>query len=552
MHAGVGRLLLSSELRDGVIGAKATRRTAFVIAGGHALTARHCSADGRQTDPLWLRLPAPGDEFGTVDLPMRLIDDDAALDVAVLGVDPDRAARGDTSRESAAELLSRVPPLPVGLPATAGDLIRTEGYPRDARDGGLAFTGRVVDSAARLQRSRAYALQLQIEELAASVPHGPGGHSGGPVLAGETGLVVGVVRAYPPDDTRDYAVGGSLLASRAQDIATKLPAVREAFAQRCRDVLGQASASAGLEARSLATLIRADARHTRFFGREPELAQLHDWCTTDVACAAILMTGPAGQGKTRLARYLCEQLTTTGGWVAVPLRGAGNDGEITDGLRMAALAQRPLLLAVDYTAECGASELRALVTQLRRHGPPTWRLLLIARYTGEWWDGDTRAILPGLLAAGVQVASEPMRLADLVAAEDDRPRAYNFILNELREPVSSFADQHGLKIRTDPPVPPLHRPEYGSALMLHIAAVCALLPGSGPGAGSTSQLDPTKVIDRFLDLERDHHWLYRDDAENLHHTTERAFGNLAVGEAGRYLVEVAVTAATLIGAANEV
>ncbi|HEU0087633.1 MAG TPA: hypothetical protein VFQ77_08280 [Pseudonocardiaceae bacterium] len=41
MHAGVGRLLLGSEIRDdGILDVKATRRTAFVIAGGHALTAR--------------------------------------------------------------------------------------------------------------------------------------------------------------------------------------------------------------------------------------------------------------------------------------------------------------------------------------------------------------------------------------------------------------------------------------------------------------------------------------------------------------------------------
>jgi len=92
--------------------------------------------------------------------------------------------------------------------------------------------------------------------LAASVPHGPGGHSGGPVLTAETGLAVGVVRAYPPDETREYAVGGTLLATCIQDLAARFPAVREAFAQRAAEVLRQAAASVRV-APSLATLIRA-------------------------------------------------------------------------------------------------------------------------------------------------------------------------------------------------------------------------------------------------------------------------------------------------------
>lgn len=273
MHPGVGRLLLESEIRGGAVSANATRRTAFVIAGGHVLTAGHCSADATQIDPLWLRLPAPDDAFGTLDLPVRVVDEDVALDVAVLALDPARTARGDTS---AAGLLDRVPPVPVGLPAGAEDRVRTEGYPRDGRAGGLVFTGEVADPAARLGRSRVHALQLQIKELAAGVPHGPGGHSGGPVLTAEQGLAVGVVRAYPEDETRDYAVGGTLLATRIQDLAGRFPAVREAFARRAAEVLGQASPAVREVAPSLATLIRADARHTRFFGREPELGRLHD------------------------------------------------------------------------------------------------------------------------------------------------------------------------------------------------------------------------------------------------------------------------------------
>ncbi|HEU0087848.1 MAG TPA: tetratricopeptide repeat protein [Pseudonocardiaceae bacterium] len=549
MHAGVGQLLLGSEILGGILDVKATRRTAFVIAGGHALTARHCSADASDDDPLWLRLPTSEDEFVPVDLPVRVVDEDAALDVAVLGPDPGREPRGDISADSAATVLSRVPPVPVGLSGRSGEAVRTEGYPRDGRAGGLAFTGTIADPAARLTKHRAHALQLQIAELAASVPHGPGGHSGGPVLT-EQGCAVGVVRAYPPDETRNYAIGGSLLATRIQDLAARFPAVREAFARRAAQVLGQASPTVRT-APSLATLIRADAHLTQFFGRKAELDLLGAWCAVDAPRAAMLMTGPAGQGKTRLARHFCARLTEAGGWVAVPLRGVGRDGEIVDGLGLAAMTGRPLLLAVDYAAEHGATELRALIDQLCAHGPPCWRLLLIARHTGDWWDGDTHAVLPALRSAGVGAAADPLSLPELVAAGDDRESAYEFILSELRGPVTAFAEQHRLPVAADPPTPPLQRPEYGSALMLHIAAVCALLPAAGPGTRSADRLDPAKVVDRFLDLERDHHWLYRD-GERLHSGTAQAFGALADGEAGRYLVEAVVAAATLTGAANEV
>jgi hypothetical protein len=524
-----------------------------VIAGGHVLTARHCSSGGAPGDLLWLRLAAPGDEFGTVDLPVRVVDEDAGLDVAVLGVDPARDARGDTVGKSASEVLGRVWPLPVSVPAVAGALIRTQGYPRDGRDGGLAFTGTLVDPAALLRKHRVFVLQLHLDELAASVPHGPGGHSGGPVLATSVGSgegVVGVVRAYPPDETREYAVGGSLLASRIQDLAARFPAVREAFAHRCVEILGRASVPPMPQAPSLATLIRADAGHTRFFGRELELRRLHSWCATQAARAAMVMTGPAGQGKTRLAQQLCEQLTATHQWIALTLRGVESDEHLSLGLALASVAQRPLLLVVDYAAEYGARQLRSVIDQLCTHGPPQWRLLLIARHTGDWWDGDiTTGVLAGLRAAAVEVASDPLRLGELVAVGSDRHDAYKFILDQLRTPLAAFAAQHRLRIRADPPTPPLARPEYGSALMLHIAAVCALLPDSRPGTRPAERLSPSNVVERFLDLERDHHWLYRD-ANTLHHSTVMAFGDLATGEAGRYLIEATVAAATLAGAAS--
>lgn len=72
--------------------------------------------------------------------------------------------------------------------------------------------------------------------------------------------------------------------------------------------------------RSPASLLRADAEAVAFHGRDTELADLRAWCeNTPDAFAIHVMTGPGGQGKTRLARRLADTLGWAG-WVTGHLR----------------------------------------------------------------------------------------------------------------------------------------------------------------------------------------------------------------------------------------
>lgn len=182
MHKGVGRLLLESEISAGSIIPSATRRTAFAISSGYVITAQHCSVDASHSNPLLLRLPAPDNPFEIVDLPVRIVDEDRAIDIAVLELDRTRPILGSFDvGQSVDDLWARIPRVPLGIPAVAEAKIRAEGYPQNGRPSGLAVSGKVVESEARLLRNRAFALQLYIDELAASIPQGPGGLSGGPV-----------------------------------------------------------------------------------------------------------------------------------------------------------------------------------------------------------------------------------------------------------------------------------------------------------------------------------------------------------------------------------
>jgi hypothetical protein len=231
---GVGRLLLTSELTTDA----ADRRTAFLIDAEHALTAWHCARDSREgADPLWLRLRHPDVHGAWVNLPMRVADHDTTLDAAVLRLDPDRPVRGGDGIDLPQWLAGVA--LVLGTAAVAHAPVRTEGFPRRAGPAGLAFSGTVTDPAARL-RSRVTVLQLHLKQPAAGVPQGPGGHSGGPVLCTEVGsgsevVVVGLVRAFLADESKELAVGGTVIATRIQDLAARFPLVSDVLARRARD-----------------------------------------------------------------------------------------------------------------------------------------------------------------------------------------------------------------------------------------------------------------------------------------------------------------------------
>ncbi|SEG54017.1 WD domain-containing protein, G-beta repeat-containing protein [Thermomonospora echinospora] len=240
----------------------------------------------------------------------------------------------------------------------------------------------------------------------------------------------------------------------------------------------------------VSSLLLAQARTVRFRGRKEELALLERWCEEDGSTRIALVTGPGGQGKTRLALELAALLETRG-WLVeyhapdgrTPLRGPG---------------RKPWLVILDY-AESRPEQAMGLANRIARLDPARARLLLLARTPGHWW---------GRLQARHGPTSLHLHLPDLENGLAGRERAF-------REALTDMADALGLA----PPspvraVPDLSDPAYGNALALHTAALETLLPDgdvrSGllqaeraharAGAMAAGLLVSARVTDRLLAL----------------------------------------------------
>ena len=365
-------------------------RSAFAISGEHVLTAWHCVRDLVEAgEALWVRLRASGPGQAYVYVPVRLVCQDPGWDVAVLGVDRGRRPLPGVL-DAAAVLADAV--VPLGIEVGTGDRVQVAGFPANAatsadHDVDLADVADVA-----LPFGAVQAMKLTGTAFAAVDPVDPHGLSGGPVLSTDRqgGLcAVGVVRAVPRGQGQ-AALGGSLVATRIEDVAGLLPQVAQALLPEARPHRGPGERSVSGDVSSLVTMLRADAAVVDFFGRGTELDILTTWCVGEPSRAAGLMTGPGGQGKTRLARHVMQELTGRGGWAAVVVRGPGEVDAVRDLLRRARAAGHAVLVVVDYAAEYGAAALAGLVTVMTAAdvGGCRWRMLLLARFGGDWWQPE--------------------------------------------------------------------------------------------------------------------------------------------------------------------
>ncbi|MFJ4691488.1 tetratricopeptide repeat protein, partial [Streptomyces sp. NPDC088766] len=248
---------------------------------------------------------------------------------------------------------------------------------------------------------------------------------------------------------------------------------------------------------SPAALLRADTEAVAFHGREQELADLHAWCTTNPAKIAIqVITGPGGQGKTRLARHLTDTLSHEN-WVTGHLRSDLADHDTSPDFTPLNTAL-PLLLVVDY-AETRPRLLRRLITHLHttRHRV---RLLLLARSDGEWRTDTLSATPPvrRLLAAAPVVPLGPLQPA--ARTSQDRSEAFRNAAHDLalllpRVPSIPSVPGHDWTALADMlrPADDLAHPRYGNALTLQLAALVTLLQ-NGPRPARADSGDPAEKV----------------------------------------------------------
>src|SRR6266545_1369557 len=126
-----------------------------------------------------------------------------------------------------------------------------------------------------------------------------------------------------------------------------------------------------------------------FVGRTEELNRLAAWRDSIEATSVLLVHGPGGQGKSRLAMQFARASQQNEWEVlqahhvddpAVAIR--PNAASLQQGGRAA--TGRSVLLVVDYAERWPVSHLLELVASGARQGRRT-RVLLLARPTGRWW-----------------------------------------------------------------------------------------------------------------------------------------------------------------------
>ncbi|MDV9170456.1 toll/interleukin-1 receptor domain-containing protein, partial [Streptomyces sp. W16] len=127
-------------------------------------------------------------------------------------------------------------------------------------------------------------------------------------------------------------------------------------------------------------LLQADYGVVPFVRADDELPRLTGWLAAPDHLAARLLTGPGGQGKTRLAHRLVEQAQAEG-WTAGLLAEQVPEPVLD---RIHAF-RGPVLVVVDY-AEGRTGQIAAIASELIarpvEQGPA--RLLLLARSSGVW------------------------------------------------------------------------------------------------------------------------------------------------------------------------
>ncbi|WP_192806665.1 trypsin-like peptidase domain-containing protein [Streptomyces arboris] len=356
--------------------------TGCPIAPGLVLTAAHIlrTEEGQVRTPT-VTFPADG-EPGPWDARVLWLRYDASVDAALLAVSGPAATRAtDPEPQRWAYLVTRAASHPVdsyGYPRSQRMPAGTTGPARTEEQ----FAGRVSPGTGG--SARRWEL-LSNDPLPPADRQGQGwaGMSGAPVFSGD--LLLGVVR-----QDRRAETGTRLTATRSSEIVADegfRAALRTSAAQGSRAPVVEPAELAPLldpaaperDLRSPAMLLRADVEATPFRGRVQEWEKLREWCLAPPGTrprpgapagdlTVRVLTGPGGQGKSRLVRRLVEALRAEPGWTAGLLRSDLSDDDLrgdgtppsvgTPAAALHALGDcvRDLLLVVDYAALHGLAE----------------------------------------------------------------------------------------------------------------------------------------------------------------------------------------------------
>jgi tetratricopeptide (TPR) repeat protein len=480
----------------------------YLVAPRLVLTAAHVldDVDPTAVDPVRVCPPDAGERQFRATVRWRR--KDPVVDAALIEVTD---GQGWQVPQSLGDLLIRPPQRYGLLIGTRPHPVTATGFPRlqkDAEDGRRLdeqLTGRILPGTGAL------AGRYEITSTDPTPGTGPSGDSrwagmsGAAVLTDDGfggDLLCGVVR-------RDrQAEGGARLTATTAAHLLADPGFRTLITQHTgwdpvlepiEPATLLTSAAVDRAFRSPAALLRADAAAVDFYGRDAELDDLRDWCENTPDTFAIrVMTGPGGQGKTRLARRLTDLLGWEG-WVTGHLRSDLTDDPFLDGTPpdFTTLGTAlPLLLVIDY-AETRPRILRRLVTHLYRARHRV-RLLLLARSDGEWRTGSFQAVpdVRDLLDDAPVIPLGPLTPAGRAA--QDRRSAFEQATGDLARllPEVPTLPTHDWQLLAGTLRPPadLSHPRYDNVLTLQMTALVSLLQHGPRPADAPPGTPPERTL----------------------------------------------------------
>jgi tetratricopeptide (TPR) repeat protein len=235
---------------------------------------------------------------------------------------------------------------------------------------------------------------------------------------------------------------------------------------------------------SPSVLLRAADRVVPFFGREQELERLTSWREAPDKVSVLLVHGPGGQGKTRLAVEFGRQ-SAVAGWCTLQALHEP-DAEPNAGCSLGAA---DVLVVVDYAERWQRHHL----TDLRRHvlarRPGRVRLLLVARHAGYWWKGLTNPLLKSgtttfELSLGALADTVTQRRVAFAAARDRFAHLLGVTGAGRMRPAGSLDDD-----------------AYRLALTLHMAALAVV---DAHARDATAPADPGALSAYLVRREQDH------------------------------------------------
>jgi hypothetical protein len=259
-------------------------------------------------------------------------------------------------------------------------------------------------------------------------------------------------------------------------------------------------------------LLRADVERVAFYDRGENLDDLARWRDGPEPFGIRLITGPGGEGKTRLALEFLHRSSDQERWSVEWVRpganphspGDGVDERLRDGL---VHGTEPVLVVVDDAESVSAFVSDVAAAVLDGPGRRT-RLLVVSRTVGAWWE-----ILCDWLPAGLATHT---RLGPLAASPGARRKGFGAAIKAMADGLSTVSQRHsssalwadidwGTLARTIT-VPDLRHERYGNALTLHMTALTMLL--NAAEGESTDVADPTQDV-----LRHERNYLHRVAAQ---------------------------------------